>query len=257
MAVLSKRIHATQIPDRPPRKWAQTANAIAYFIVFNLGCLMINTSQFVVLLPLRCLPFALARSLYDSGIRLSKGAFGTLLSKSLSPRRVRPSLSPCLVLMCQWFAPSRLVITFEQDGLGAFSMDEIDAIAMRDRDGRVLGLNLPTKSVLIANHQVCTQANAAMIPILPLPGVCRLVVCVVLDLLYGHSPRRVHRVEEESQVGSHHRLGTPFSSSLRALQLIDLGHAILQLHLPCPFLGFRSCLSRQAASSPWSKSSAP
>jgi 1-acyl-sn-glycerol-3-phosphate acyltransferase len=98
---------------------------------------MINASQFVVLLPLRCLPLALAKSLYHAGIRLSKGAFGTLL-----------------ILMCQWFAPSRLVITLEQDGLGAFSMDEIDAIAMRGRDGRVLGLNLPNKSVLIANHQV-------------------------------------------------------------------------------------------------------
>ena len=163
MAVVSKSIHATQIPDRPPRTWAQTAQAIAYFIVFNLGCLMINTSQFIVLLPLRCLPLALARSLYHAGIRLSKGAFGTLLSKSLPPRPgwLPSGLSPCLVLMCQWFAPSRLVITFEQDGLGAFSRDEIDAIAIRDGDGRVLGLNLPTKSVLIANHQVCTQASVS------------------------------------------------------------------------------------------------
>jgi hypothetical protein len=161
--VVSKSIYATQIPDRPPRTWAQTAHAITYFIVFNLGCLMINASQFVVLLPLRCLPLALAKSLYHAGIRLSKGAFGTLLSKSRSPSSwwLPSCLSPCLVLMCQWFAPSRLVITLEQDGLGAFSMDEIDAIAMRGRDGRVLGLNLPNKSVLIANHQVCTQASAS------------------------------------------------------------------------------------------------
>ncbi len=33
-------------------------------------------------------------------------------------------------------------------------MDEIREIAVRDRDGRVLGLKLPNKSVLIANHQV-------------------------------------------------------------------------------------------------------
>jgi hypothetical protein len=58
------------------------------------------------------------------------------------------------VLMCQWFAPSRLVITLERDGPGAFSMDEIREIAIRGRDGRVLGLKLPSKSVLIANHQV-------------------------------------------------------------------------------------------------------
>jgi hypothetical protein len=58
--------------------------------------------------------------------------------------------------MCQWFAPTRLRITFEQDGLGAFSHDEIDKIAIRGIDGRVLGLNLPRKSVLVANHQVST-----------------------------------------------------------------------------------------------------
>lgn len=59
--------------------------------------------------------------------------------------------------MCQWFAPSRLVITFEHDGPGAFSNDEIRDIAIRDGDGRVLGLKLPKRSVLIANHQVGTR----------------------------------------------------------------------------------------------------
>jgi lysocardiolipin and lysophospholipid acyltransferase len=56
--------------------------------------------------------------------------------------------------MCQWFAPSRLVITLERDGPGAFSMDEIREIVIRGMDGRVLELKLPLKSVLIANHQV-------------------------------------------------------------------------------------------------------
>ena len=64
-----------------------------------------------------------------------------------------------LVLMCQWFAPSRLVITFEHDGPGAFSIDEIRDMTTRDGDGRVLSLHLPEKSVLIANHQVRTCLN--------------------------------------------------------------------------------------------------
>ena len=59
-----------------------------------------------------------------------------------------------VVLMSQWFAPSRLIITFERDGPGAVSTDEIRDIAIRGGDGLVLGLNLPKKSVLIANHQV-------------------------------------------------------------------------------------------------------
>jgi hypothetical protein len=63
--------------------------------------------------------------------------------------------------MCQWFAPSRLVITFEHDGPGSFTNEEIRDIAKRGGDGRVLGLNLPKKSVLIANHQVgsCSKTS--------------------------------------------------------------------------------------------------
>ena len=58
--------------------------------------------------------------------------------------------------MNQWFAPSRLVITFENEGPGAFSIDEIRDMTTRGGDGRVLALHLPKKSVLIANHQVRT-----------------------------------------------------------------------------------------------------
>jgi hypothetical protein len=148
-------IHGTQIHNRPPRTWTQTMLAIIFFLVFISGCLMIHAAQFVFLLPLRFLPLASAKSLYYAGIRLSEGAFGTLLSKCQSLSRwLRSSLMRCLVLMCQWFAPSRLVISFEQDGPGAFSRDEVDEIAIRGRDGRVLGLKMPKKSVLIANHQV-------------------------------------------------------------------------------------------------------
>jgi hypothetical protein len=53
--------------------------------------------------------------------------------------------------------------------------------------------------------------------LLRLSGLCRLVVCVVLDLLHGHPPGRVYRFEEKSQVDSPHRLGNPLSSSLRVL----------------------------------------
>lgn len=69
------------------------------------------------------------------------------------------NLAQCLVLMSQWFAPSRLVITFEHDGPGAFSINEIRDMTTRGGDGRVLGLHLPKKSVLIANHQVGTCPN--------------------------------------------------------------------------------------------------
>ena len=163
--------------------------------------------------------------------------------------------------MSQWFAPSRLVITFERDGPGAFSTDEIRDIAIRGGDGLVLGLNLPKKSVLIANHQVPVPKKLpAVTSPLPLVGLCRLVVCLVSDVLYGYSPGRMHRLEEKSPMGPCPRMGivSQIPSSSRALPLTapsHIGHAILQLHLPCPLLGFRPSLSRKAASSPRSKSS--
>lgn len=55
--------------------------------------------------------------------------------------------------MCQCFAPTKLVVTFEKDGLGKFSPEELENMVSRDKNGNVY-LNLPTKSVLIANHQV-------------------------------------------------------------------------------------------------------
>jgi hypothetical protein len=94
MTVDTKSIHATEVQDRPPRTWRQIAHAILYFFVFNLGNFTIVASQIVFLLPLRLLPFVPAKSLYDAGIRFSKGAFGTLLGKCLSP--------PLLMAPIEW-----------------------------------------------------------------------------------------------------------------------------------------------------------
>src|SRR5580692_7517403 len=84
----------------------------------------------------------------------------------LSPSSPSPRLNPIsLVRMCQWFAPSRLVITFEHDGHGAFPIDEIRDMVVRGRNGRVLRLNLPSKSILIANHQVRIRFSAVTSPL--------------------------------------------------------------------------------------------
>ena len=77
-------LHTVPISERPRVTWAQFANALAVGVVFNLGCVLVNVAQFVVLLPLKVLhlvPFG--RRLYDTGIRRSKGAFGTLLGERL------------------------------------------------------------------------------------------------------------------------------------------------------------------------------
>lgn len=61
-----------------------------------------------------------------------------------------------LVLMCQLFAPTKLVVTFETEGMGRFTPEEIDLCLIKDNDGNPVALDLPTKFVLIANHQVCS-----------------------------------------------------------------------------------------------------
>lgn len=56
--------------------------------------------------------------------------------------------------MCQWFAPTKLRVTFETQGSGKFSKEEIERIVVKNAKGEVAFLNLPTKFVLTANHQV-------------------------------------------------------------------------------------------------------
>jgi len=55
--------------------------------------------------------------------------------------------------MSQWFAPTKIVLTFEREGKGRFSDAEIENIVVRDDAGRVT-LRLPNKYVLVSNHQV-------------------------------------------------------------------------------------------------------
>lgn len=65
------------------------------------------------------------------------------------------TLHVLLDLMNQWFAPTRLSITFERVGPGKFTEEEITHIVKRDASGKVVALHLPSKTVVIANHQVC------------------------------------------------------------------------------------------------------
>ncbi|KAJ2928814.1 hypothetical protein H1R20_g8326, partial [Candolleomyces eurysporus] len=125
------------IPARAPQTWRRTFLATLFVVLFDLGCLMINGSQLLFLLPLRLLPFRSTRKLYYSGIRYTKGAFGCLQ-----------------ILMCQWFAQTQLVVTFEREGVGKFTDEDIEKYTIRDENGRITGLDFPTKLVLIANHQI-------------------------------------------------------------------------------------------------------
>ena len=66
--------------------------------------------------------------------------------------------------MCQLFAPTKLRVTFETEGLGAFTPEQIERTVVRDASGNVVQLRLPPKMVIIANHQVCTDGLMLCLP---------------------------------------------------------------------------------------------
>ncbi|KAL0950932.1 hypothetical protein HGRIS_007688 [Hohenbuehelia grisea] len=129
-------LHATPIPKRPGLSLARIPKAVIFVFVFNAGCLLAN-GAFLFLVPLLLLPSTRAREAYYEGIRYIKGAFASLM-----------------ILMCQWFAPTKLSVTFEQTGQGRITQKEIEDIVVRDAHGNVTMLNLPSKSVFISNHQI-------------------------------------------------------------------------------------------------------
>ncbi|KAG6900157.1 hypothetical protein C0993_002086 [Termitomyces sp. T159_Od127] len=63
-------------------------------------------------------------------------------------------VSDALVGIISWFAPTSLRISFETEGKGSFSAEDIEKLVVRNEAGDVISLNLPTKFVLISNHQI-------------------------------------------------------------------------------------------------------
>jgi len=98
---------------------------------------MVHGFQLMFVLPLKLVPGPNSSKLYDEGIRYTKGAFAVLMN-----------------LMNQWFAPTKVSITFETQGQGKFTEEEIRNVVERDVSGKVIALRLPSKCVIISNHQV-------------------------------------------------------------------------------------------------------
>jgi hypothetical protein len=73
--------------------------------------------------------------------------------------------------MCQWFAPTKLMITFETEGKGKVTEEDLQDIAVRNQAGEVEYLKLPTKFVLVSNHQVRHLCP----PITPFPQLCFVI----------------------------------------------------------------------------------
>ncbi|CEH12879.1 Lysophosphatidic acid acyltransferase LPAAT and related acyltransferases [Ceraceosorus bombacis] len=132
--VVSKVQQAWAIPI-PERKDPPALLRTATFAVFfNASIILTNLTQFIAS-PLYILP--ITRPLYESAIAYTKLGFGRLI-----------------VAISQLFGPTRLVITYQrEDG----SVGDANEILRRSKKGAFQGLQLPSKSVWMSNHQVYTD----------------------------------------------------------------------------------------------------
>ncbi|KAG9027781.1 hypothetical protein FRB95_007388 [Tulasnella sp. JGI-2019a] len=115
--------YALPIGSRPPPKGSTFLRTLGFALVFDVAILCIHGTQYLVW-PLKFIN----KRLFERGNRWIKGGFGVLM-----------------VLTCQWFAPTQFVITTE-------GMD--DSMIVKDAAGKVVGLQLPEKLVMMSNHQV-------------------------------------------------------------------------------------------------------
>jgi hypothetical protein len=72
--------YAIPIRERSSAPWSRTFQGLLFALTFDLGCLMINGTQFLFL-PLKLVN----SSWYKEAICYTKGAFGCLLSMSTPP----------------------------------------------------------------------------------------------------------------------------------------------------------------------------
>jgi hypothetical protein len=146
-------LHTIPTTDRPPQGFS--LRGLAFIAIFNIGCLCVNGSQ-LLLMPLALV----APWLYRAMIRKTKASFGLLLGAFITALGGMLKLTIFgavgngrmywalgLVLMCQWFAPTSLVVTCEGD-------NGVEEVVVRDEQGRVTELRLPPQVVMMPNHQV-------------------------------------------------------------------------------------------------------
>lgn len=145
------------------------------------------------------------------------------------------------VLMCQWFAPTKLRITFETRGPGKFSQEEMRRVVVKNIQDQIVSLNLPTKFVLIANHQVSAYHKCLLESYWITQGLRRLVVCLVPSLFHWsdrRTPTHVHHTQEELTMGANRGLGkSPNHILTGRFSQWQTGHAILQFYLSGKIMG--------------------
>ena len=68
--------------------------------------------------------------------------------------------------LCQVFAPTSLSLTFETEGPGALTTDEIEKIVVRNAAGEVTELRMSNRMVIMANHQVSFHLALFLVQVL-------------------------------------------------------------------------------------------
>lgn len=123
--------YAIPIRARPPLTPSQWIHAATFNFVFQTAMLAIHAFQLFLVLPFHLHPATL--HLYDALATWTKELFGRLL-----------------IFISMVWAPAVLRVYTDDDD------DELDLnkIVYRDEKGVAIGLDLPERMVLMANHQV-------------------------------------------------------------------------------------------------------
>lgn len=80
-----------EISKRPPKTFTQKLLGLISLVVFLVGCISVNATQLLFVVPLALLPFPWAKEAHESSVRYTKGAFGILISElsgRCSPRKL-------------------------------------------------------------------------------------------------------------------------------------------------------------------------
>ncbi|KAF8313848.1 acyltransferase-domain-containing protein, partial [Clavulina sp. PMI_390] len=126
--------YATPVAKRKHEGHSWLFKALLFGVFFDASMIAMNTTQFLMLpIKLAGLVVPAFGSVYTKGIQYTKGCFGTLL-----------------ILVTQWFAPTKFTITYE-------GTDNPGEVFELDEAGNVVGLKLPEKTVIMSNHQVYTD----------------------------------------------------------------------------------------------------
>lgn len=153
-------LYGIPIDERPPMPLSRWPLALGFGVVFTMGHITCHIIQlllvFGVAWPIRILcallGISFGKRFYEEVVRWTKGCYASLLcayAQDLLYGYVWTyKLRMPAVLTTQWFSPTEITLSFEGDNI------DLEKVLVRDTNGRLVGLNFPSKLVVMGNHQV-------------------------------------------------------------------------------------------------------